>query len=288
MKKLYLPAILALILTSCDKMDFAGMLAASSPGADARFADSRKLNPSSDIIATVSSVSDDYYVYLLSDLHVFNTTKNLDAMTGAFEKDGRNIVMTLSLGDMNAGKDQYQLISEHLKPFGRNLFFTAGNHDLYWGEWDNYLKWYGSSSYLVEVVTPSGCKDLYISLDSSGGNVGRDQMDWLRDTVFGKTLAGKGYRNVIVFTHCCIFVKKVISAITGTIPTEEQYELARLFSDNSVDLVLTGHHHYEEETVFSGVRYVVHDPLKDGLSNAAYYIYRIGDSISSERIDVTR
>jgi len=288
MRKIYLLAILASLLSSCSKVDFAGMFMASSPAANERFADSRKLNPSSDIIATLSANSEDYLVYLFSDLHVYNTTTNLDLMTDAFGKDGRDIVMTLSLGDMNAGKDQYQLVTDHLKAFGNNLFLTAGNHDLYWGEWNNYLKWYGSSSYLIEVVTPSGKRDLYISVDSSGGDVGWDQMAWLKDTVFGKTLAGKNYRNIIVFTHCCIFVKNVISGVTGTLPTEEQYEIARLFSDNSVDLVLTGHHHFEEETVFSDVRYVVHDPLKDGLENAAYYIYHIGGSISSERIPLAR
>lgn len=283
MKRFVIYVVLISLITACENTDFLGMIGFST-GVDSRFADSEKLIPSSGISHTVFSNEEDYCFYLFGDLHTYNTTKNLDTMVESFLRDGRNVVMTLCLGDLNSGHDQYELNKKHFEPLGPNLFITPGNHDLYFNEWPNYLKYFGGGSYLVEVITPSGKKDLYISLDTASGYVGGKQMSWLEDNVLKGKVAGGAYRHVVVFTHNCIIVTNITDAITGPLPEEETYALAKLFSDYGIDLVLSGHHHVENENVFKGVQYHVLDPLKDEHVRAAYYIYSVSDTFSYSKI----
>lgn len=283
MNKLTIFAAAACLISSCYTYDIPGVIAATSPGVDVRFADSKKLNPSDDVRAVLQSDSEEYEVYLCADTHISDKTENLETMLGAFIADGTS-PMILCLGDMSNAEGGNKLIMDHIAPVADRFFACAGNHDLYRGEWQKFLDNYGSSSYLLEVVTPSGKKDLFISLDSAGSDVGQDQYAWLRDYVFGVKAAKEKYRHITVYTHNCFFVPSVTHSLTGTVPLEECYALAKLFSDNSVSIVLTGHHHLEDGCEYKNVKYVILDALKEGESNAAYYIYRYGDSISSRRI----
>ena len=57
------------------------------------------------------------------------------------------------------------------------------------------------------------------------------------------------------------------------------YDLTDLFSRYGADLVLTGHDHYREQTVFKGVEYVIVDVLEEKTDNAGYAVVNVGRDI---------
>ncbi len=283
MKRLIFISLVAINLISCNKIDFVGIFVSTSPTADSRFADSMKLNPSG-FAKRIESSTDEYRLFVCSDLHINGSTDNLDRFCSDCLGDPEGITAILCLGDISGGRDQYKLIEDHISGIKNRMYFTAGNHDLLWGEWNNFLKHFGSSSYLLEICTPSGAKDLFISIDSASNNIGKDQTDWLESTVFGKITKEETYRNIVIFTHCCFNIQNAALNMAGTIPMDQTILLGKLFADNSVDLVLTGHLHIREEDSFKAVKYVILDSMEDGNRNASYSVLHIGNDIREEVI----
>lgn len=264
---------------SCDKYDLVGFVASSSDGPDKRFATSMEYNGKHGY-ASLNIDSDTYEVYIASDSHIKKEGRKLDAFVSAYSSHCDAAPVVLFLGDAVDGEGYWDSFMNSISPvtlYG-NLFVTAGNHDLYFGQWPEYTKRFGTSTYWFELVCPSA-KDLYISLDSASGTLGTDQRAWVENILKEKAAQ---YRNVIVFTHTHFFKRDNKQGHTGNYALEETYDLLSLFSSYGVDLVLTAHRHVSDEQDYRGVKYLTTDCLCDDESPSGYLICKVGGGIDFE------
>lgn len=269
-------AILALAVVSCKEYDVAGMLGFNIPGVDERFEQSMEYNGKAgqNIVGTPS---ENYLVYVFSDTHLDGAADNLDNFVSAIP-DNSAVPCTVFLGDQ-ADCDNRGAFAEHVKGISSKsrLFVTAGNHELSFGGWQEYLSRWNTASFCFVVKTPSA-QDLFIVTDSAGGSFGRKQRLWL-----GSILEHSSeYRHVTVLTHTHFFKKDLSQGLSGNYPMEETWELASLFSCCGVELVLTGHDHNGEDYGFKNVRYVTVPALKNGAPDAGYAVCSYGEDVSVE------
>lgn len=265
--------------TACDKFDILGIFAGQSPKANARFAQSLEYNSINPFI-TLQSCSNDYNVYVIADIHVSTGTSCLKQAVTSITGDTDAEKFTLCLGDMTSKKGCLDIACEELMPLnrdGRMLFSTPGNHDLYFGEWECYRKWFPSSSYAFFVQTPSAGTDVFLCVDSSEGTLGTDQRKWLEEMLV--SIVAMTPRNVVVFTHTNFFRINESQGITGNFTTDETYDLLSLFSKYGVDMVLTGHDHYYERTDFRGVKYLTLNAFVENEKKHSYYRFSFGEEI---------
>ena len=266
-------------LWSCDgSLDLVGMFWTRSDTPDERFEQSRSLDVDPTNTRIQYAPSRDYRVYLLSDIHVDQTTLNLDKFVHTYVADRTAADFCLFMGDYVNRSGVFPLVSQHLQPVadaGRKIFGTPGNHDIYYGEWKEYAALFGASSYVFTVMLPEGGSDLYICLDSASGSLGRKQMEWLRSSL--EAYAGFPFRHRIVFTHTNFFKEDGYQGHSGNFNVEETLDLCGLFHRYGVGLVLTGHRHYRNETFFEGVRYVTLDASSDSQTNPHYAVLSLSD-----------
>ena len=283
MKKVrLLICVLSLVTaTSCEKWDLAGAFFPESEGVGERFSKSMEYNNANGF-QCVDSESDEYRVYVFTDFHTDRTTHNLDAFVNTAVSDEACVPVSLYLGDMvnRRGEEPRDLFFNAVSALAQRcrLFMTPGNHDLQFGEWLGLLSRMHTFSYWFEVKCPNA-KDLYICLDSASGTLGYDQRMWLESILKEKS---EQYRNITVFTHTHFFKRDNSQRYSGNYPLEETYAITALFSKYGVDLVLTGHDHSMEDTMFGGVRYVTVQALGDDSPNPGYCICDAGDGIEVE------
>ena len=279
--------ILLFLLTSCGKnIDYMGLFMTFNESPDERFEQSMDYNADHgyDII---TGVPDDYKVYVMSDIHVDFSTDNLDRYVSDYLKDTVAAPFSLCLGDVINATGHFDYFYEHVKPVadaGRKIYYAVGNHDLYFNQWPEFRSRFHTSTYWFEVRTEGGHKDLYIALDSGNGTLGVKQRDWLEDIL--KTKSTQGYRHIIVFTHTNFFKKDTSQGHTSNFNLEETYDLFDLFDRYDVSLVVQGHSHARDLTIFKDVVYLRVDALEDHYPNAFYTILKVGDYINYEFIKV--
>ena len=279
--------ILLFILASCGKnIDYMGLFMTFNESPDERFEQSMEYNAEHGY-DKISGVPDDYKVYVMSDIHVDFSTNNLDRYVSDYLKDTVAAPFSLCLGDVINATGHFDYFYEHVKPVtkaGRTIYYTVGNHDLYFNQWPEYRSRFHTSTYWFEVRTEGGYKDLYIALDSGNGTLGMKQRDWLEDVL--KTKSGQGYRHIIVFTHTHFFKKDASQGHTSNFNLEETYDLFDLFDRYDVSLVVQGHSHARDLTIFKDVVYLRVDALEDHYPDAFYTILKVGDYINYEFIKV--
>ena len=269
-----------LVLTACGEsnLDVLGMVHTRSENADQRFAQSMEYNHQHGY-DTVYVASNDYRVYIMSDMHVDFSTFNLDTFVMDYLSDPAAAPFCLMLGDMINATGHYDYCMEHMAPIwdgtGDTCYCTLGNHDMYFDQWQVWRSHLKTSTYWFMVQTPD-YKDLFISLDSGDGTLGSDQLNWLRALL--KQKSQEGYRHIAVYTHTHFFKIDASQGHTSNMALEEMYELCDLFSQYGVDLVLQGHSHARNLTVFKGVQYLRVDALEDHYYNAYYTILGVGES----------
>lgn len=268
-------ALMLLTTISCGRLDFAGMVWAKSDVPDKRFEQSIEYNNTVEPIA-LTVPTNDYRVYVFGDSHVDFSTTNLDAFVKDYLDDNGAAPFAICVGDLINSTGHYDLFTEHIKPLApdsaKRLFITAGNHDLYFGQWTEFKERFHTSTYFFEVTTPSEGKDLYISLDSASGTLGVKQRAWLGEMLDN----AKGqYRNIIIFTHTHFFMSEYSQGTTDNFPIEETHDLMDLFAKNGVKLVISGHDHTRESKVHRGVKYLTLDALCDPCKNASYAVFTI-------------
>lgn len=276
-----------LLMASCSKnLDLLGMFISLSDSPDERFEQSMQYNKSHGYDHVFVN-DDEYKLYVVSDTHVDNSTKNLDIFVNDYLADTAAAPFALHLGDQINAKDNWDYYEEHVKPIadaGRTLYHALGNHDIYFDQWDEFKKRWNTSVYWFDVVTPSGARDLFIALDSASGTLGSDQREWLGNLLKDKSL--QNYRNIIIFTHTHFFKKDTSQGHTSNFTMEETYDLTDLFAGNGVDIVLQGHSHSRDYTIFKDVEYLRVDAIEDAAQEAYYTILNIGKNISYEFIKV--
>lgn len=280
MKKFYIISAIATVVLalaiSCGRLDFGGMIWAESDVVDKRFEQSLEYNATIPDI-TMTAPENNYRVYVFGDSHVDGPTRHLDRFVTDFQNDANSAPFALCVGDMINSTGHYGLFCDHVAVLGpdcpKRLFVTAGNHDLYFGQWTEYKNRFHTSTYSFEVQTPSEGTDLYISLDSASGTLGVKQRAWLGDLLD----SAKGhYRNIIVFTHTHFFMRDYTQTPASNFSMEETHDLMDLFSRSGVKLVISGHDHFREDVLYKGVLYYTLDALGDPYKQASYAVFTIG------------
>jgi hypothetical protein len=265
---------LSLVFSACEQLDFTGMFLPDKT-VNERFEQSmqwNRLHP----FREISVPSDDYFILVMGDSHV-GGTGNLDT----FITRGRILHATalVMVGDMTTGHaEDYEVFQQHLPPQDTiPTFLLVGNHELYYNGWEQFYSRFGSSTYLFTIKTPEAT-DLYICLDSGGGTLGSEQLDWLKGIL---AELRPGYRRCMVFTHNNLFRPR--HTISTNPPVEELHVLIELFTIHRVDMVINGHDHKKAVQFFGNTTYIIMDALKDGLSYAGYLQLHV----SNGRVDYT-
>lgn len=277
---------LVVALTSCSKRDLLGIFATFDESPNERFAQSMTYNNQHGY-DVITGMPNTYLVYAMSDVHVDGSTHNLDEYVADYLADTTAAPFMLCLGDLINGKNGFGKFCEHVKPVtdaGRKVYYTVGNHDLYFGQWDEFYTRFGASTYWFEVQTVGGFKDLFIALESGSGTLGVDQRDWLENLLESKR--NQGYRNIIVFTHTHFFRTNNVNGTTSSFSMEETYDLADLFDRYNVNVVLQGHSHHKDCRIFKDVGYLRLGALKEGSDEACYVKLKIGNYIDYQFIPI--
>lgn len=208
--------------------------------------------------------SDDYTILTMGDSHV-GGTENIDIFfNNAIDLNAAAVVM---VGDLTTGHEEdYVLLQQHI-PEQQVLpsFQITGNHDLYFGGWNYFYSIFGSSTYYFSVKTPEA-SDLFICLDSGGGTLGSDQLEWLKDVLVNDR---SNFRRCVVLTHCNFFRFRHTASTNPLV--EELQVLIELFTRYEVDMLITGHDHMKSDDVFGNTTYIVMDALLDGFINAGFF-----------------
>ena len=142
-----------LLLASCSlfpNLDLGGMFNGSSPRNDQRFEESMAYNdsvPSHNPDLTMPN--DEYTIYIGTDFHVDTTWRT----TAAFAKEAAaKADMVLLLGDMINAQNNYPHFWEGIRPLRESSvpwYATAGNHDIYFGQWSVFKQYFGTSTYFL-------------------------------------------------------------------------------------------------------------------------------------------
>lgn len=282
----YCVFILIFLMISCTKHDLWGVFMTFDESPDERFAQSMEYNGMYGY-DTIYGLPDKYDVYVVTDVHLDDNTDNLDAYIADYLRDTAAANFSLCLGDLIYGKDKFDMFLNRVKPVtdaGRKIYYTAGNHDIFFNQWKDYCQRFGASTYWFDVQTVSGLKDLYVSIESASGTLGIDQRDWLENVL--KEKHNQGYRHIIVFTHTHFFRTDNVYEHTSSFNMEETYDLADLFDRYDVSLVLQGHSHYRDMRIFKDVVYLRLDALKADADEASYAIIKVGNSIDYQFIKI--
>lgn len=268
------------ILSCSEDLDLSGFIY-SPDRSNERFEQSmvwNSLNPKKDIVVQ----SDNYTFLAAGDAHV-GSTANLDFFIGkALEPD---VAFSLLAGDMTSGqKVDYDTLIKHLNRLDPDPWLmTVGNHDLWFGGWDSFSNYFGSSTYTFKVTYQNGT-DLFICVDTGSGTLGSKQMKWLKETLVNER---SGCRNCILFTHVNFFREHQTLSTNPLV--EELYALLDLFADYRINMVIMGHDHKRSVETLGATHYITLDGLEDGASNASYLkITNKKGTLGYEFIDVAK
>lgn len=248
-----------------------------------RFDNSMKLLESNPV-ADVNVSSDEYITYLVTDIHCDGTNDRLERFVSACVDDTGTDKVVLCLGDFSRSRNYQSNIFSKLQPLsdaGWRFLTAIGNHDIYFGEFDKFSKYWPLSTYTFKVNMPGGKSDLFICLDTAEGSCGTSQRQWLEEQL--KAAAGK-YRNIYVYTHTNFFNTDNSQITSGNYSLEETYDLMSLFSSYGVSCVLTGHDHHFEHCVFRGVSYYTFNALSNEIGS--YYKIRFGTELQLTELTI--
>ena len=281
--------VLASILTSCGpdaRLDLAGMFWGSSPKIDERFAESEVYNDSIGF-ATLQAPSEDYRVYVCTDTHIDTTQVLWTKFIESYRAD-MLCPVAIHLGDIIDAQNHYDEMYIAFESVPVNaakrdtLMVVAGNHDIYFKQWSQFIKLFKTCTYYFIVCTPSGAQDLFICYDSADGTLGTKQLEWLKETL--QWAHTQGFRHIIGCTHTHLFKRDGSQGHTSNYTMEETYALLNLFSSHGVDMIWSGHDHVREITRVSGMTCIVVDSMEDDDKHPYYMLVTMGDRISYEFI----
>lgn len=261
--------ILSLGLCSCNSVDLKGLLIPTGDGVDKRFEQSMVMTGGLDVGAVEAQKS--YTFYVATDPHIDDTHTNLDIFNNALRNDS-GASFGVVLGDCIEVKDN---LPKYLKSlaydparhtYNPEIYHSLGNHDVYFNGWADFRELVGPSVYWFELRFEGG-KDLYISLDTATGSLGRKQSDWFKAFLENKR---NDYRHCIILTHTNFFYTDNSQTGSGNMPLEESFALIDFLGKYKVSLVLQGHDHYREDRTYANVRYVTVGAILDKMEAPEY------------------
>lgn len=246
---------LLLILSACEDVNF-GKFFYTDCDVDTRFEQSINRNMQQEE-NMLFAADDKYGFWVCSDLHL---KKEIPPYLEHFFEQvnsSSNELFIVYNGDLyNGDADEADFTYNTLqKQSPLPAFYTAGNHDLFF-DWNIYYDRFGSSTYTLEIKTPTAT-DLLLFLESASATLGKKQYDWLCDVLRKR----KSYRHCFVITHTN-FSQQGIN--NGIFMSDEMHTLYRLFGDHQVTAVFSGHAHQCNDQTRLGVRYLTTGALKNG------------------------
>ena len=286
--------VIGFICVSCGpdtRLDMVGMFAGTSPTIDKRFEQSMEYNKQAGY-ATIQALTDDYHVYVCTDTHIHQTRKRWEYFIEAYRAD-LLCPVAVHLGDIIDATTDFGYIEEALEPHPLTsilptkpdtLMAVCGNHDIYFKQWEQFIKTFKTSSYYFIVETPSGAKDLFVVYDSADGTIGSRQLQWLRETL--EWADKQDFRHIVACTHTHFFKRDGSQGHTSNYTLEETYALLNLFEKHGVDMVWSGHDHSREITQVKDMTCIVVDSMKDEDKKPFYMLVTMGEKIDYEFISV--
>ena len=286
---LYLPLLLcAISMSSCyGNLDVVGMVYGQSPRSDERFENSMAYNDTAGY-KTLDIPTDEYRVYYSTDMHVDTNWNNLTAWATAHRNDP-DCHFAIILGDIINSINHYDEFMQGIafdpatQAADKPLFCTVGNHDLYYNQWSEFLKYWHTSTYYFIAKTPN-CKDLFICMDSGDGTWGRKQFDWLKQLL--AEADNKGYRHITIFTHTHIFKRDNTQGHTSNFALEETYEIMDLLASHNVEWYVSGHCHSRDIADFKGVKYIIVDTMEAPEKKPGYMVATFGKELSYRFVEM--
>lgn len=281
----HIVAIAACVVAcGCNSVDFKGMFMPTGDGVQARFEQSMEINDN--LHAENQPVNGSYTFYVAADPHIENTSRNLDAFNDILKND-KGASFGVILGDCTEIRDN---IGKYLSALAytpdrhscnQKIFHILGNHDLFFNGWEDFKQNIGASVYWFEAVFAEG-KDLFISLDTATGTLGRKQTEWFRSFLENNR---QKYRHCIIMTHTNFFYTDNSQTGSGNMPLEECFSLIDFLGRQKVSLVLQGHDHYREALTYDKVRYTILGTIRDEAKAPEYMKVKVSDDgISPEWI----
>lgn len=280
--KYFIFTTITLLVVSCDKYDLQGFfMSPSKERVNERFEQSITYNEQHQNDTLITTTHEDYRFYVAADVHVKTTAEHLASFISISSKDKKSIFTTI-LGDITDQIGGLPIAHDTIENNKANSIVrtVAGNHDIYFDQWSEYYDLFGSSTYYFVIETPT-TSDLFISLDSSSGTLGKKQMAWLKQILKEKR---SQHRHCIVMTHTHFFDRDMSQFPTGNFSIEETAMLTDLFTRHNVSLIISGHDHKNENYKFNNVTYLVLDDIQDLDAEPTYFIVDIkGNNITFER-----
>lgn len=274
--------IFTTIFVACDKYDFQGFFVSpSKERVNERFNQSITYNEQHQNDTLITTSQENYLFYTAADVHVKTTAEHLAKYIDIAREDNKALFSTI-LGDITDQKQGLVIAHDTIENHKGNSIVRvlAGNHDIYFDQWSEYYKLFGSSTYYFIVKTPT-TSDLFIALDSSCGSLGNKQMKWLENILIEKR---KQHRHCIIMTHTHFFDRDMSQFPTGNFSIEETATLTNLFTKHNVNLVISGHDHHNETYNFNGVQYLVLDDIQDLDPEPTYFTINVtNETITFER-----
>lgn len=266
--------IFSLLLTSCEGFSFSNFLPIFNVSVDTRFEESMLLPSSQPDISISDSV---YTIYACGDLHYESTAFNFIRTLNDANDDQSPLL--LFLGDLVYGNGRLPIVrsmidenqSSHSSPC--LVAYCLGNHDLYFDQWADYKRYFGSSVYYFTVGGGS-FDDLFICLDTGSGTVGNKQREWLESVLSSQR--SLLHRHCIVYSHTNLWDTDNSQFPSGSTSVEELMMLSDLFERYDVDIYLCGHDHHREVVQFKQTIYITLDAIMDNFSDASYLKLSLG------------
>lgn len=267
----------AALFIGCNSVDMKGLIAPTGDVVDSRFEQSMTMTDNR-AVATLDA-KESYTIYVCSDPHINETYNNLREFSTRLRNDS-DVDFGIVLGDCTDNRNALQNYVDALsfiegeQHTNKPIFSLIGNHDLFFRGWDEYAKLLGPSVYWFEVECGAS-RDLFITLDSASGTLGKKQMKWLKEFLATERA---NYRHCVVLTHTNLFYTDNSQQGSGNMALEETALLADLFSRNKVTLCLQGHDHYREDLMLDGVRYTIVGSIRDEAEAPEYLAITMSDS----------
>lgn len=263
------PIVLCLLGCGCSQLDIKGFVMPTGDGVQLRFEQSVAMNEG--LKAATVEAEENYLFYVAADPHIYHTKNNVGLFNDAFRNDG-DASFGVILGDCTDVRNNLPNYLRALEfdpqrhTYDHKIFHILGNHDVYFNGWVEFKRLIGPSVYWFEVAFPGG-KDLFISLDTATGTLGRDQTEWFRSFLASNR---SNYRHCFILTHMNLFYTDGSQRTSGNMPIEETFALVDFLGRQRVTLVLQGHDHHREELSYGGVDYRVLGAIADKADDPEY------------------
>ena len=265
----------SIAVCSCNQLDLKGLFMPTGEGVEKRFEQSAQMNK--DLMAGTVDSKENYFFYVAADPHINETYTNLAIFNDALRNDTESAFGVI-LGDCTDVRDNLPRYLEALTydserhACNHEIFHVLGNHDLFFKGWTDFKETIGPGVFWFEVLFPGG-KDLYLSLDTATGSLGRKQSKWFRTFLEENR---KNYRHCVILTHTNFFYTDKTQGSSGNMPIEESLALIDFLGKHNVSLVLQGHDHFREDLTYADVRYTILGTIRDEADAPEYLKVNVG------------